>query len=108
MKNFIQKIFGINWSIEYVAHSPELKVESEEDPTGWEYDHGVTMPNENRIVINRNLPIDRQEFTLLHEHIHIIEFENLLDLDHSAVKCLTAGLYALGYRLPADALEREE
>ncbi len=102
MKNFIKKIYGVMWSHEFVYHSQELESEMKEDEDGWGYDHGVIDANTNRVLIKAGIPSDRQELSLLHEHIHLIEYENLIELSHQDVKTLAAGLYHIGYRLPME------
>jgi len=92
---FKKKIFGVTWTHKFPKSHPNLEPD---DDSNAGYQGTTTYPT-CEIIISGKMTEGRQELTLLHEHIHIVSFENSLNLKEKDVKCLTAGLFAIGYRM---------
>ena len=61
---------------------------------------GSAKRTENKIDILDNQSAESAKETLLHEVIHIIDGELLLNLSEETVARLAVGLYSAGLRLP--------
>lgn len=59
---------------------------------------GAAKRSDALIRINREISLEQQEETLLHEVIHIVDEELLLNMNEEQIHRLAVGLYSAGYR----------
>ena len=63
---------------------------------------GMCTPWKLDIRINKEAPLPQQEETLVHEALHCISDELLLNLDEETIQRLAAGLHSCGCRVRVD------
>lgn len=63
---------------------------------------GMCTPWKLDIRINKEAPVVQQEETLLHEVLHCISDELVLNLDDDTIQRLAVGLYSAGCRVKVD------
>ena len=86
MKNEIVTVLGKPYEIEYVDEARSCGT------------MGCADRGNQHIMINQDNGKDQIAETILHEIIHIIDQELLLELKEETVARLAVGLYSAGYR----------
>ena len=68
------------------------------DSLGMKDNLGSTSRSTQRIQLLETLGTEQMEDTLLHEILHIISHELMLELDEATICRLAVGLHSAGYR----------